>query len=470
MAGKRRRLINWQCCCGNPTCAKQEDLANQEGSGLDAEHNLLCVDTHVHLNEVFVQIRVSEQVPSLKKTWDEMTDEERRSWTTLGWDCRKWRSWVLKLDTGGQDTGQKVWAACFTSYGTKYYYNTLTAETTWDKPSDVPDALVDDYSDEQQEKEVECSQTQAARDPFDLEWAYIFPWEREAAVAIGYTESTWDQLGPPVIPSLESLRRAMRTFACISTGCDPDSLEDMLFIHRSIPLPPKRLVDAVAPDDGFPGFVWVALGCHPKSAAEFSLSYAPKDWENLEKFEARLRVAAAEMGDRLVAWGEIGLDYSHPVFGRDEKNQWFQQEVFKRQIGIGMGLGLPLIVHSRDAWEDTIWILRKHVPWDYPVHVHCFWDSKQAMNDLFNAFPKAVIGFSNNVFYAGDIPQQLCQSIPLEHVVLETDAPYLPRLGNKMSTPGDIPAIGQKIAELKGVPFSTVMDAVRQNVFRIYGI
>lgn len=620
--GKRRRILNWRCC-GNPACPNVSMPPLQQGSGsavptpsgaredglVDAEHGPLWLDTHVHLDEVLIKIQVSEDVPSLRKPWDEMTDEEQQCWGILGLDRDSWtvpaplspeeeagdgtwhkyttsygsvyysnsktgqmlwewerglatpadsdgapgvrvppeedpsRSTALGIDCGSSEMGapsdgghraaeaeslQKplmcwlcgleghpkrlcptaqgsgtdgrqgalegeeskeadvvlpgdadgaVWQTCYTLYGTRYYWNRTTNEMTWERPGDfdgVSDGADSDEQDAAGAEESGYASVWKKPVPFwELEWEDLSQREQDAALAIGFTEGTWDQTCAPRVPNPDTVRQNFRmaSFACITTGCDEQSTENVLLLHRALPLPPERMADALTPSSGsFPGFVWVELGCHPKTAAQFSLSSLEEAQACLEKFEARLKVVASEVGGRLIAWGEIGLDYSHPLFGTSKKNQWFQKEAFKRQIAIGLELGLPLKIHSRAAWRDTMVIMTELVPRDYRVHLHCFWDGKAAMEELFSAFPKAVIGFSNNIWYAGDSPEELCQCIPLENMVLETDAPYLPRTGAKMSTPGDIPAIGRRIAELRGVPVETVMEAVRQNVFRIYGI
>jgi len=473
LIGKRRRLellVPWKCCCDDLACATRfasreecvgsavppHPLLFKDGT-LDAEDSLVFVDTHVHLDEVFMKIQVSEEVPSLRKAWEAMTEEERRCWATLGFNRL---SWFVRPEQ--EDATDQVWQLSVTRYGTEYYWNRMTGEMTWDTPVDSVDA--------DGEETFEGSLVKDDRDPFNTEWVNLLPQEREAAISVGYTESIWDQTSLPRIPSPEALRQMMPTFGCIATGCDPQSLEHMLAFHRSIPLPPQCSTDTVADDYGFPGFVWVALGCHPKTAATMSLLDLHEAWTSLEEFEMRLQDVASELGRRLIAWGEIGLDYSHALYGTCKRNQWFQQEAFKRQVAIGLKLGLPLVVHSRAAWQDTISILKEQLPRDYPIHVHCFWDTKSAMDELFHEFPRAVIGFSNNIFWDGDVPQELCRHIQLEHVVLETDAPYLARPGAQMSTMGDIPAIGQKVADIKGLQFGTVMRAVRQNVFRVYNI
>merc|ERR1712066_14675 len=94
-------------------------------------------------------------------------------------------------------------------------------------------------------------------------------------------------------------------------------------------------------------------------------------------------------------------------------------------------------------------IMTEHVPADCPIHLHCFWGDTSTTNELFKAFPKAVIGISNNVFYSPGEPEELSRCVPLERIVLETDAPYLPRPGTRMSHMGDIPPIGRRIAELR---------------------
>lgn len=201
--------------------------------------------------------------------------------------------------------------------------------------------------------------------------------------------------------------------------------------------------------------VYGAFGIHPHSAKFYN--------DALEQ-----RIVAALAHPKAVAWGECGLDYH---FKHSPPQQ--QREVFARQIRMAVALNKPLIVHSREAEKDTIELLRANMPADWPVHIHCFNDSAEYLKELLAAFPKAFIGITGVVTFedAKRLKEIVATLLPLERLLLETDAPYMaPRPTKGPSHPGHIPAIAQCIAQLKGVTVHEVMQAARRNTKTVYGI
>lgn len=531
MRSKRRRLIPGlgplQCCCGPRRCKNlfipdleaddasefttsslfanalssssiDEAVENAEGPAVPGEGGLLFVDTHTHITEVFFEMKVQDEVTSLSKAWEDMTDAERESWTFFGWNERRWRSY--RSSRGGDQSSESsagAWAEHTTKYGTPYFWNSKTGDHSWDRPAGyysphpeelekgnvslakTPKGTVShevqaDVSVLTRDADQERCSSDAVEviwhDAWDTEWSNLKAEECNAALALGYNKVTWpgnQEVPDLVIPCEQRLRSILPQFGCICTACDGPSLDQVLELHRAIPLPPKRSTQVT---DAFPALIWATVGIHPKEAGSFIIDNPDDPWTALEAFEERQERLAIELGERLVGWGEIGLDYSHAQLGKVWQNQWFQQQVFVRQIAMGVERGLPLCIHTRDAWADTIRLLKETVPSDHPVHLHCFWYGQEEMEEFLKAFPKSVIGFSNSLFYPGEDPQIICPIIPLDNIVLETDAPYLPRNGQPISTPKDVPEVGKKVAELKGIPFCTVMDIIRQNVLRTYGI
>eukprot|EP00276_Gloeochaete_wittrockiana_P003546 CAMPEP_0184657158 /NCGR_PEP_ID=MMETSP0308-20130426/17019_1 /TAXON_ID=38269 /ORGANISM="Gloeochaete witrockiana, Strain SAG 46.84" /LENGTH=264 /DNA_ID=CAMNT_0027094593 /DNA_START=91 /DNA_END=885 /DNA_ORIENTATION=+ len=224
---------------------------------------------------------------------------------------------------------------------------------------------------------------------------------------------------------------------CITVACEVESFEPTM----------RRLINI--PD------VYAAFGIHPHDASVYN--------DSIES-----RIIEAMSSPKVVAWGECGLDYHYDKSPRD-----VQQHVFARQIKQAVKLGKPIVVHTREAEEDTLRIMKEHVPQDWRVHVHCFTDSLAFAKNLLAHFSSLCIGFTGVITFknAQDV-QKVVSEVPLERILLETDGPFMapiPHRG-KPSHPGYIPFIAAKIAEIKGVNVETVFEQCRKNTLRIYGI
>lgn len=192
--------------------------------------------------------------------------------------------------------------------------------------------------------------------------------------------------------------------------------------------------------------VYVTLGFHPSEidTCEDDLKLLVKCLDN----------------KKVVGIGEIGLDYH---YGKDDVE--IQKELFKRQLNIAEKLNLPVVIHSRDATNDTIEILKK-----YKVKgvIHCFSGSAEVAKTYIRLGYKLGIGgvvtFKNSNLY------KILATIGLDNMVLETDAPYLapePYRGMQNSSKY-IPIIASKIAEVLNVSVSLVADKttkVASNLF-----
>ena len=164
---------------------------------------------------------------------------------------------------------------------------------------------------------------------------------------------------------------------------------------------------------------------------------------------------------KIVAIGEIGLDYHYEGYDKDK-----QIEVFKRQIDIANMYNKPVIVHTRDAIQDTYDILKIK---NARGVIHCYSGSlemaKQFINIEFCLGIGGICTFKN----ANNIIKVI-KSIPLEYIVLETDSPYLapePFRGHK-NEPKNIPLIANKIAEIKGISVENVKSVTTTNIRRVF--
>ncbi|MDT4849742.1 putative metal-dependent hydrolase YcfH [compost metagenome] len=151
------------------------------------------------------------------------------------------------------------------------------------------------------------------------------------------------------------------------------------------------------------------------------------------------------------AIGEIGLDYYW-----DQTFVAAQKEAFRRQIDWALERALPIVIHSRNATQDCIDIVREKQNGQLKGIFHCFGDDLNAAQQIIDLGFK--LGIGGVVTFKNSTLPEVLRAIDLEHLVLETDAPYLapvPYRG-KRNESSYIPLIAQKIADIKEVPLSTV--------------
>jgi TatD DNase family protein len=199
------------------------------------------------------------------------------------------------------------------------------------------------------------------------------------------------------------------------------------------------------------GWVWFAAGIHPEEARGL-----PADWE--AKLEALLARKKA------VAVGEIGLDYHYP----DNPPRETQQEVFRRQLVLAAKLGLPVIIHDREAHGDTMELLRAARPRGV---VHCFSGSTEMAREVLRL--GMYIGLGGAVtFKNARVPVEVAAMVPAERLLLETDCPYMapvPFRGKRCDS-SLIAYTASRIAEIRGEDAQTLVDRARENATRLFGI
>ncbi len=199
-------------------------------------------------------------------------------------------------------------------------------------------------------------------------------------------------------------------------------------------------------------FVYAAVGLHPDEVKVL----------NEEKFSF-LKEQCQK--DKVVAVGEIGLDYYWDNTPRDIQEKWFI-----RQLELARELDLPVIIHSRDAAEDTLRIMKQHGEGLRGV-IHCFSYSKELANEYvkmgFYIGIGGVVTFKN-----GKKLKEIVKEIPLERILLETDCPYLapvPHRGKRNSSLY-LPYVVQEIAELRGITCEEVVEQTEKNGKTLFGI
>ncbi len=224
--------------------------------------------------------------------------------------------------------------------------------------------------------------------------------------------------------------------SCLTIACDPDAITPTLDLLRH---------------EG----VYGSFGIHPHDAVRYTSA-------------VEIALADALRHPKCVAYGEIGLDYHYDFSPRD-----VQRNVFIRQIEVATAAGKPIVVHTREAEDDTLAVMRDHVPRDWPVHVHCFTSSQALAEALLADFTSLYIGFTGILTFknAEDV-RNTARIVPLDRILVETDGPYLapaPHRG-KPAHPGHIPLIVDKLAEVRGEPVDVVSAAALENAQRLYGM
>ncbi|XP_060723417.1 putative deoxyribonuclease TATDN2 [Tachysurus vachellii] len=206
-------------------------------------------------------------------------------------------------------------------------------------------------------------------------------------------------------------------------------------------------------------YVWGAFGCHPHFAKEYNSTHEQS-------------IMGAMRHPKTVAFGEIGLDYSHKNSTSPSK----QKEVFERQLRLAVSLGKPLVIHCRNADDDLLDIMRKCVPRDYKIHRHCFTNKYSVIEPFLSEFSNLCVGFTALVTNSSAVEaRDAVRKIPLDRILLETDAPYFrPKQVSTSVCRFSHPGMGihtlQEISVLKREHFSTVLKTIRQNTTHIYGL
>ncbi len=196
--------------------------------------------------------------------------------------------------------------------------------------------------------------------------------------------------------------------------------------------------------------IFAAVGVHPHEA---------EDVDNNEFAE----IVKLLDEKKVVAIGEIGLDF-HYDFSPREK----QIEMFEKQVKLSKELDIPIIVHDREAHEETYKILRKYKPKGV---VHCFSGSVELAKETIKL--GMYIGLGGAVTFKNAVkPVEVAAFTPIDRILLETDAPYMspvPMRG-KRCTSDMIEYTALKIAEIKGIDYETVENTTRKNTMNLFGI
>jgi len=209
---------------------------------------------------------------------------------------------------------------------------------------------------------------------------------------------------------------------------------------------------ALALADAEPGFVSVALGFHPLDATTVQDA-------DLALLAGRLRTAPAA-----VAIGEIGLDYHH-----HPESAAVQARVFREQLALARELGLPVVIHSREAHADTLAILQRDgVP--YGGVMHSFSGDR--------AYAEACLALGMLISFSGPLTfprshalHAAAAALPLASLLVETDAPYLAPQGlrGRRNEPAAVRLVAECLARLRAAPVAEIAAATCANAQRLFG-
>ena len=200
-------------------------------------------------------------------------------------------------------------------------------------------------------------------------------------------------------------------------------------------------------------FMFAAVGIHPSDSAEL-------DEEKYKWLEEQARKS------KVVAIGEIGLDYYWEEPDREVQKIWFI-----RQLELAKKLKKPVIIHSRDAASDTLSILQSKEAEDVSGVIHCFSYTKETAKLLLEKGYYfgigGVITFSN----AKKLVEAV-EYLPIDKILLETDSPYLAPVPNrgKRNSSLNIPYIAEKISEIKKIPYDVVVEQTNKNARELFQI
>lgn len=210
---------------------------------------------------------------------------------------------------------------------------------------------------------------------------------------------------------------------------------------------PPDLEAGIRLADRYP-FIYATIGVHPHDAAKAT----PATWTRLIELARHPKVLAV---------GEIGLDYHYDFSPRDA-----QREAFATQLGIARDAGKPIVIHTREAWDDTLAILRES--WTGGGIMHCFTgDERQARQALQLGLH---LGFGGVLtFPKAEAVRQAARITPPERLLVETDCPYLapvPHRG-KRNEPAFIVETVKRLAEVRGVTPGEIAALTSQNFARL---
>jgi TatD DNase family protein len=221
-----------------------------------------------------------------------------------------------------------------------------------------------------------------------------------------------------------------------------------LLIDPGVDVPTSKKSIALAHDIEF---IYANVGLHPHEAA------LPVEESVFEDLSALARLP------KVVAIGEIGLDYHYPDYNRSA-----QQEAFREMLRLARSLDMPVVIHCRDAWDDMLHILSEENHSAMRGVMHCFsGDTLIAEECVRKGFMLSIPG---TVTYKRSLLPEVIRSVSLDVILTETDAPYLAPVPwrGKRNEPAWVSIVTESIARIKEIPLEEAAEAIARNTFELF--
>jgi TatD DNase family protein len=243
-------------------------------------------------------------------------------------------------------------------------------------------------------------------------------------------------------------REGIDAYLAIGNGEGPDTADCGI-----------RLAEKYSGNPDYPE-IWASVGIHPHEA-------------NLANDAAYAMLEQWARHQKVIAWGEIGLDYFYDHSPRD-----LQKEVFLKQMEMARAAKLPIIIHCRpsdnseNAWDDCLSLIHQHwAPTGLGGILHCFTGTPEhARRGLDLGF---LISFAGNItFPKAQNIRDAAQTVPLDRMLIETDSPYLapiPHRGRR-NEPAFVKEVARQIGELRGIPAEEIGRQTAENFFNFFTI
>lgn len=209
---------------------------------------------------------------------------------------------------------------------------------------------------------------------------------------------------------------------------------------------------AIALSEQYP-FVYAAVGVHPHDASEC-------DENTIEV------LTALSQKEKVVAIGEIGLDYHYDFSPREVQKEWFA-----KQVALARKLGLPIIIHDRESHKDVLDIVRAEKGYEVGGVFHCFSGSREMAREVLDLGFHIGIGGALT-FKKAVKPIEVVDYTPMDRLLIETDCPYMtpePYRGQR-NWSGLMRLVVKKIAEIKKMEEGAVEEATALNAIRLFGL
>lgn len=198
-------------------------------------------------------------------------------------------------------------------------------------------------------------------------------------------------------------------------------------------------------------FIYAAIGWHPVDAIDMT----EEDLSWIKELSSH---------EKVVAIGEMGLDYHWDKSPKD-----VQKEVFRKQIALAKEVNLPIIIHNRDATEDVVTILKEEGAEEVGGIMHCFAGSAEVARQCMDM--NFYISFGGPVtFKNAKKPKEVAKEIPNDRLLIETDCPFLtphPFRG-KRNEPSYVKYVAEQLAELKGLTYEEIASITTENAKRLF--